>query len=230
VSAYVILLWKGELFLDCNYLSNIITEMTGIIVTGLMIDVVFLYFSDKEDKLYRNLALKQCRKPILECCGMWKALYDRGAKVSNITIYKGTSVSDFFLSTDFFTAICQIDFAKTTRAQFCVDKLKKIEDDFQKVLSKYAGRLNENDLTIIEYIANADIYNEIYKMEFASRCTINVESADNIKFSDYIDKQTLDNYFRNLLQIIDAYNKVNKKHPITYQSILDKKEMFKTTN
>jgi hypothetical protein len=220
IATIVLLLWKGDFFIDKDYLANITTEIAGIAITVFLIDRVYKYVTSKNEELYRKLSLKMCRMPIYTYCANWLYIFEPDNKKLEIELNKYDSLEDLFKSDDFYNRINSFDFNQLidknkTYAQYYNEKINDVTDRFQNILAKYASKLSYRDIQLLEHFGGrAYIFTVFAVMKFISETKFTHQHGSapaqtimpfNNSFKD-IKKENFREHFNKLVEFINQYN------------------------
>ena len=223
ISGLLIIVWDGKnLGIPDSYLSNITTELIGIVVTVVLIDRVYSYISSKNEQLYRNLSLKSCRMPIYSYCSNWFYIFEPNKEVRNGLISEFTTLEEFFKSQIFYDRITSYNFnlkiaEDKTYAKYYNEKMQNIADSFQNILAKYASKLNYDDIRLLEHFGGRAYFFTVFVvMRFLTetRFTISTERQPNQNVRPFINnfkdinKNNFDKHFKKLIELINSYNDV----------------------
>ena len=133
-----ILILLGKHYIPSAYYANIVTEVIGIALTVIIIDRVNYYLTNRNEKLFRDIALRHCKMPIYSYCFMWFAIYEPNQIRRQNRLQKYSSLEAFLLSDDFYKSVCKFNFATNigsnkTYAQYYSEQIVKTEDSFQNI-------------------------------------------------------------------------------------------------
>lgn len=220
ITAVVLLLWIGDSFIPDDYLSNLVTEIIGIAVTVFLIDRIYRYISNKNEQLYRKLALSTCRMPIYTYCAYWLSIFEQDNHKRNEVLARYNTLDDFFTSEEFTSKVKSFDFNKyidqnRTYAQYFDEKMTEIKDRFQSILVKYASKLSHKDITLLEHFGGKSYMFTVFAvMKFISEVKFthqdNDEAPQEIKpFNNCFKEVSNENFskhFQRLIELIDEYN------------------------
>lgn len=244
-TAILLLIWKGDFFIDNDYLANITTEIIGIAITVFLIDKVYKYVNSKNEELYRKLSLKMCRMPIFTYCANWLYIYESDNKKLETELDKYGDLESFFKSDDFYSRINSFDFnqfigVNKTYAQYYSEEINDITDRFQNILSKYASKLSYRDIQLLEHFGGrAYIFTVFAVMKFISEAKFTHQQGNapaqtimpfNNSFKD-IKRENIQNHFDKLVELIKQYNEAvdNEYEKWTIKNI-SKLQTIKTAN
>ena len=76
LSFLIVLLLIGKHLVPSDLYSNILSEVIGITLTVLIIDRIYHYLSERNEKLHRDISLRHCKTPIYSYCYMWFVIYE----------------------------------------------------------------------------------------------------------------------------------------------------------
>jgi hypothetical protein len=159
--------WRG-------FALNLGTEISGILLTVLLIDAVIRRKDAHDQKRYRRIALQQLRMPLfshlLLLSGMYKASVERNParEISNLR--------DLF-SEDYFEQIAYFNVMGPSPAalqllgpssvaggkkppsipwyQYLNSEVERFKEDLQRVVDKYAMYLDPETIDLLEQLANS---------------------------------------------------------------------------
>lgn len=222
VTILVTLFTIGKHFISDEYFANIVSEVFGMLLTVVIIDRVNSYLSNRDEKLYRDIALRNCKMPIFTYCYTWLAIYEPNSRTRAMKLAQYQNIEDFFLSDDFYNTIARFNFARPfgtkTYAQYYLEKIEKTEADFQNILAKYASKVSTEDIRMLEFFGGtAYIYN-VFRLMNVMRTVVITTSINGVaqpphavahinEFSN-ITKANFQKHFRKLLLLIAEYNSV----------------------
>lgn len=222
ISAILILIISGDIYISQDYLSNLIVEFIGIFITVLLIDRVYKYITDKNEKLYRGIAIRTLKMPIYTYCANWLFIFEKNTSERDIVLDRYSNLESFFTSDEFRERIKQFDFNKIigedkTYAKYYEERMSEIRDRFQLVLKKYASKLSHQDIVLLEYFGGgAYMYNIFALMKHMSDIKFTSTNSNNVtkviipfnnSFKDIKDDK-FSKHFRKLNELIDEYNNV----------------------
>ena len=222
VTAIILLFWIGKTIIpDTDFRLNFTTEIIGVGITALIIDRIYQYVNYKNEQLYVKLALRTCRMPIYTYCAFWLNIFQLKELNPLEVLAEYKSLEDFFLSDKFRNAICSFDFngillgSKKTYAQYYEEKMNYIKDRFQSILVKYASKLPQKELMLLEHFADrAFVYTVFTVMKFMSEVKFSSQYDTNpevnirpfINSLKDINEDNFRKHFKKLVTLIDAYN------------------------
>ena len=225
ISSFSVLLLVGGKFDFLNeYLSGILTELIGIGFTVFIIDRIISYIGQKQEELYRALALKSCKMPIYTYCSIWINIYK--SNNTNKPIMDFDNLETFFLSDDFHTAVTNYDFntliaPDKSYGKYYNGTVLNVSDKFQNILAKYASKLSIEDLKLLEHFGGGSYFHKIFAVnKFLTEVTFTTQTTTPSgttttqatrpfinSFKD-LTKINFQKHFKTLLDLIDNYNKV----------------------
>jgi hypothetical protein len=224
LTLFAILYFIGDHFITIDYYTNIMAEVIGIIITVFIIDRVNQYLTQKNERLYRDLALKHCKSSIFTYCFMWFSIYDLNNTNRQTRLQEHDDLEEFFLSDDFFNSVRRFNFANNistnkTYAQYYAENLNKIEENFQNILVKYASKISIRDIQILEFFGGGShIYKVFRVMDFLRTVQISSQDGNNpptaqigfphINRFTSISRLNFQKHFRKLIEFINDYNSV----------------------
>lgn len=224
-SFFFILLGVGDKFVFLEpYLASLIAGHFGIGFSVLIIDGIISFTEKEQKKLYRELALRNSKMPIYTYFFIWKNIYESTSIVKPITDFE--NLKSFFNSDDFYSAITNYDFNKLiapdkSYGKYYNEKVLNVSDKFQNILSKYASKLDINDLKLLEHFGgNAYFYKVFAVNKFMTEVQFTISTTTPggstttkttrpfvNSFKD-LTKTNFQKHFHKLLELIDNYNKV----------------------
>ena len=218
----VILFLFGRNYIQPDYFVNIITEIIGIALTVLIIDIVYNYFNNRSEKIHRAISLKYCKTPIFFYSRIWFTIYEPRQLHRMLRLQQYQDLEKFFMSDEFYNTVCDFNFAYKfssgkTFAQFYAEKLKESEKYFQNMLTKYASKLSLEDIERLEFFGGGSLLTKIFVSMDISMIENTSTQDDTTKKEKEIErlnefkkvsKENFQKHFRKLLTLIDDYNSV----------------------
>lgn len=226
LTSILLIVFEGKDFgIPDEYLSNLTTEIIGIAITVFLIDRIYNYINSKNEELHRQLSLKVCRMPIYTYCANWFFIFEPDNNILDTELQKYNDLNSFFKSEDFYNRVVSFDFNKKidtnkTYAQYYQEKMLEITDRFQGILSKYASKLSQKDIQLLEHFGGrAYIFTVFAVMKFISEVKFSHQQDGNpaqalIPFNNSIKdikRENFNKHFDKLLELINEYNNVVEK-------------------
>lgn len=223
LSGILLIIFQGkDLGIHEEYLSNITTEIIGIAITVFLIDRVYNYINSKNEELYRRLSLKICRMPIYTYCAEWFFIFEPDNKKLQSELLKYDDLKSFFMSDEFYNRIKRFNFNESigenkTYAKYHMEQMHEISGRFQSVLSKYASKLSNKDIQLLEHFGGrAYIYTVFAVMDFISNVKFshiegNSPAREVVPFNNSfrdVSKENFNKHFNKLIELIEEYNSI----------------------
>jgi hypothetical protein len=221
VSTIIFILFQGaKIGIPNDYIANLITEFVGITITVILIDRVYQYLNNRNEILFRNLSLRNCKMLIYTYCANWLYIYNSDKNELNDALGKFTNLDEFFKSDEFYEKVIKFNFNEyivpdKTFAQYYHERFLEVANKFQDIISKYASKLSDRDLILLEHFGGrAYFYTVFAVMKFISEAKFTRQSGNQnpqsiMPFNNSFQEISRDNFnkhFDKLLELIDAYN------------------------
>jgi hypothetical protein len=206
--------------IQTEYIPHLTIELIGLSVAVLLIDRVNNFISRKHEELYRRLSLITCKMPIFTYCYNWLLIFDANPDKRKQKLEKYDNLGAFFSSDEFYTGIVSFDFnnrisGNKTYAEYYSDGMKKVQDRFQAILSKYASKLSLKDIQLLEHFGGNSFMFTVFEIINSLSQVIVTTTVDNLtqtvthpfnnSFRD-ITKENFQKHFIKLVELIDQYN------------------------
>lgn len=219
----VTILIGNDLFSKDLYL-NILSELIGITLTVLIIDRIYHYLTERNEKLHRDISLRYCKVPIFRYCYIWFGIYEPNQTTRMNKLQQYSNLEVFFMSDDFYNSVCRFNFSNQiapnkTYAQYYAESLDKTEENFQNILAKYASKLSLEDIQRLEFFGGGSYLYRVFRvMDFLRTVQVTVQvnnitqgpPANLVFLNDFtqVSKNNFQKHFKKLLALIENFNAV----------------------
>lgn len=226
-TSILLLFFIGENFgISNDYLFNLITELLGILITVALIDTIYNYIHNKKEESYRKTALRLLKMPIFTYCINWFYLYQETSPQNTIIAQKFNSLEDFFYSQDFFDKVKSFDFNRKissdkTYATYYDESFEKVKEQFQNILAKYASKISDEDVKLIEHFGGSASIFKIFKIN-VFLCNVKFSKTDhkgnkesltpNVNEFKSLNHENFKSHFEKLILLINEYNSVSEDY------------------
>jgi|GEM_PF-4262749 hypothetical protein len=225
VTIWMYLFLKGHTIItNDDYYKHIMVELSFLIITVGVIDVINERIKLKKEKFFNDMALRRLRLPLRRHIIFWLMLYEsnNSNRIQFMSSGQYISLRQFFMSSseqntatsrEFIDVIKRLNLSTAStqgairsKAQFLSEHYEKNREEFDQVLAKYGTKLSYNLCEKVEKFVGESNMSKVFAfIQAASSAPIRTLHG----FQD-IDVESFRAYFANLFDLVDAYNEVAK--------------------
>ncbi|RYZ22575.1 MAG: hypothetical protein EOO16_08625 [Chitinophagaceae bacterium] len=220
ISGWGMLAWTGQsIGIKEEFIKNLYPELTGMLITVLVVDRITNFITVRNEQLYRSIAFRTCNRPLRAYCIFWFYIFQPNSRLWPAEIGCFEDLESFFRSDTFYRRVARFNFNGLASpgksfARYYDDRFTDIAERFQNVLAKYASKLAHEDLRLLEHLADRAFLPQIFSiMRPLCEMSFTITGATGVaatrpfinQFSS-VNPENFRKHFEKVIQLVEQYN------------------------